>query len=209
MGKENKSRYALLGMLSLAPMSGYDLKKMISWSIGHFWNESYPQIYPALKQLTQEGLTTDAVEKQEGRPDRHVYSLTDKGWDELRQWLTEPFEYQVERNELLLKLMFGGFVPVPRNVEHIERHRAVQVQRLQIYAQTEARLRATQANHALLPYWLITLSYGKHIAQAMLDWCDETLLALEAVKSQTNDNSTPPAEEQQKRKGFHHVKSYE
>jgi PadR family transcriptional regulator AphA len=182
MSKENKSRYALLGMLSLAAMSGYDLKKTIGWSIGHFWNESYPQIYPVLKQLTQEGLTTDVLEKQEGRPDRHVYSLTEKGWDELRQWLTEPFESQVERNELLLKLMFGGYVPATMNTKHIERHRAIQVERLHIYEQTEAQLRATQANHPLLPYWLMTLSYGKHVAQALLNWCDETLAALEALQ---------------------------
>ena len=29
MAKENKSRYAVLGMLSLGPMSGYDIKKVI------------------------------------------------------------------------------------------------------------------------------------------------------------------------------------
>src|SRR2546423_1494831 len=107
MGKENKSRYALLGMLSLQPMSGYDLKKFIEESTANFWQENYAQIYPMLRQLTEEGLTTSHIEKQEKRPERRIYALTEQGWDELRRWLTEPVEPQVERNELLLKLFFA------------------------------------------------------------------------------------------------------
>lgn len=40
MAKEHKSRYAVLGMLSLGPMSGYDIKKVIEESINNFWQES-------------------------------------------------------------------------------------------------------------------------------------------------------------------------
>src|SRR6267378_1332508 len=40
---------ALLGLLSLGSMSGYDIRQLISQSIGHFWSESYGQIYPGLK----------------------------------------------------------------------------------------------------------------------------------------------------------------
>ncbi|HLZ57281.1 MAG TPA: PadR family transcriptional regulator [Ktedonosporobacter sp.] len=178
MSKESKSRYALLGMLSLAPMSGYDLKKLSEYSIGHFWNESYPQIYPMLKLLANEGLATSQVERQEGKPDRHVYTLTEKGWDELRQWLTEPFEPQIARNELLLKLFFGGLTQLPVSIEHVRRHRAMQERLLRQYEQTEAELRATRGDDPQYPYWLMTLSYGRSVAQALLDWCNETLATL-------------------------------
>ena len=40
---------ALLGLLSLRPMSGYDIRQVISESIGYFWSESYGQIYPGLE----------------------------------------------------------------------------------------------------------------------------------------------------------------
>jgi len=63
VSRENKSRYALLGMLSYMPMSGYDLRKFIESSTSNFWSESYAQIYPMLKQLTREGLTTSHTEK--------------------------------------------------------------------------------------------------------------------------------------------------
>ncbi len=181
MGKENKSRYALLGMLSLTPMSGYDLQRAISYSTGNFWKESYPQIYPLLKQLTGEGLTTSRVEKTEGRPERHIYTLTEKGWQELQRWLQEPFEYQVQRNELLLKLFFGNHVRTEISLEHVRRHRAVQVELLHKYEQTEAEVRTDMAGNPELPYWLLTVSYGKYLAEALIVWCDEAIAVLEPL----------------------------
>lgn len=185
MGKENKSRFAILGMLSLSPMSGYDLRKIIESSVGHFWNESYPQIYPMLKQLTEEGLTTCSIAKQQGKPDRNTYTLTDKGWKELEQWLREPFESQVQRNELLLKLFFGGYAPALVSIEHVQRQRAMQEQLLHTYNQTEEQIKAKWEHHPHLPYWLLTLSMGKHVAHALIAWCDETLTILENMQQDT------------------------
>src|SRR5215471_7114183 len=166
MSKENKSRYAVLGALSYAPMSGYDLKKFIEGSTSNFWTESYAQIYPMLKQLTKEGLTTSHAEKQEGRPERYVYALTDKGWDELRHWLAEPVEPQVLRHELLLKLFFGTRTSVATSLEHVQRFRDLMAHLLQTYEGMEASTKAQFAENSDLPYWLITLSYGKHVSKA-------------------------------------------
>src|SRR2546430_17623984 len=107
MAKENKSKYAVLGVLSRCPGSGYDIKKFMEQSNSNFWNESYGQIYPILKQLVGEGLATTHAEKQKGKPERYIYTLTVKGQQELARWLNESIEYAVERNELLLKLFFG------------------------------------------------------------------------------------------------------
>ncbi|MYF92724.1 MAG: PadR family transcriptional regulator, partial [Gemmatimonadetes bacterium] len=64
MPKTNKSKYAIMGMLSIRPMSGYDMKKLIAQSISYFWNESFGQIYPTLKKLVEEGLATRQTEKR-------------------------------------------------------------------------------------------------------------------------------------------------
>src|SRR5208282_3571760 len=53
MPKENRSKYAILGMLDFCPMSGYDLRKYAASSIGHFWKEDYGHIYPTLKLLLE------------------------------------------------------------------------------------------------------------------------------------------------------------
>jgi PadR family transcriptional regulator AphA len=57
----------------------------IRQSVGHFWNESYGQIYPNLKKLASEGLVSRKTERQKGKPDRHVYSITDKGRERLKE----------------------------------------------------------------------------------------------------------------------------
>lgn len=189
MSKENKSRYALLGMLSLQPMSGYDLKKFTEGGTANFWQENYAQIYPMLRQLTREGLTTSHIEKQEKRPERRIYALTEKGWDELRRWLTEPVGPHIERNELLLKLFFARHTTAGVSMEHIRRFRTRQVQLLQHYEEIEASTRQSFPEHEDLPYWFITLSYGKHVAQAFLAWCDETLATLEQLASMKQTES--------------------
>jgi DNA-binding PadR family transcriptional regulator len=53
--KKGKTRFAVLGILSYGPMSGYDIKKFYEKNVAGFWSESYGQIYPILKRLAEEG----------------------------------------------------------------------------------------------------------------------------------------------------------
>ncbi len=181
MAKENKSRYAILGMLSTEPMSGYDIKKAIENSVANFWNESYGQIYPILKQLADMGLTTSHTEKQGGKPERYVYTLTDKGRKELLHWLTEPVEHAVERNELLLKLFFGHEAPVTTSIEHVRQFRALMAEILEKYTGIIAYLTEHCMDAPDIPYSRITVSYGLHRTRALLQWCDETIELLQQM----------------------------
>jgi PadR family transcriptional regulator AphA len=181
MAKENRSKYAILGLLSWGPMSGYGIKKAVEQSISNFWNESYGQIYPILKRLAAEGLAATSVEKQAGKPERYVYTLTEKGRKALQAWLRRPVVQEVGRVEILLKLFFGRQVAVADNIRHLQRFQTRQRQLLKKYEAIEARLRADYADNPDLPYWLMTLSYGRHCSQALLHWADETLVALQVL----------------------------
>ncbi|AKA68713.1 PadR family transcriptional regulator [Clostridium scatologenes] len=64
MAKINKTKYALLGVLTLSSGSGYDIKKFCDSSIGHFWNENYGHIYPVLKKMEEEELITKKLNEQ-------------------------------------------------------------------------------------------------------------------------------------------------
>ncbi len=181
MAKENRSKYAVLGLLSWGPMSGYTIKKAIEQSIGNFWNESYGQIYPILKQLAAEGLATTSVEKHVGKPDRYVYALTDKGRKALQRWLRKPAEQEVGRIEILLKLFFGRHIALAENIRQLQRFQTCQRQLLQKFDAIEERLKAEHADNPDLLYWLLTISYGRHICQARLHWCDEALATLRGL----------------------------
>ena len=175
---KRSSRYAILGLLSLKPLSGYGLRQLAQQSIGHFWSESYGQIYPTLKQLVKEGLATARTEQTKGKPDRHVYSITANGLKELQSWLKVPTGRENPRSELLLKLFFSGRVPLPESIQHVNRYRAEHQRLLQIYDQTEKQLKKAHSRNPDLFFWLITISFGRHRSQAYVDWCDETLKVL-------------------------------
>lgn len=177
-----KSRYALLGALSIGPMSGYDMKQLFERSIGHFWHESYGQIYPMLKQLAAEGLVAQSTEQRSGRPDRHVYELTDAGWAALRAWVAAPVEeYGRPRSELLLKLFFSRHAPPALAREQLTRYRELQQAALGRLGALEAELRSADRPDPDLTYWLITLRHGIHVSRALIAWCDEALAMLEAA----------------------------
>jgi PadR family transcriptional regulator AphA len=178
MKRLNQSQVALLGLLTHRPMSGYDLKQLSSWSIGHFWRQGYGQIYPALKTMTAAGLIRRKTETTPGRPDRHIYSLTPAGRKELNHWMGRPAVKDVPRNELLLKLFLGGLVPLDISREHIAEHRKREKEALATYAAIKKRLEKEAAEDAQKPFWLMTLSYGECMAEAAVKWCDTTLSAL-------------------------------
>ena len=179
MAGRQSSEYAILGMLSLRPMSGYDIRKTVHESIRYFWSESYGQIYPALKRLESQKLVERARGAQKGRAGRQVYALTPAGLRELQEWLTRQPQMQPFRNELLLKLFFGRLAPRETCQEHLRHFRQGQEDLLRTYRQVEHWLHTEHERHPDLPFWLMTLSYGVHQARALRDWCDETLTALE------------------------------
>ena len=190
-GRVNTSRYAILGMLSLGPQSGYDIKKLVERSIAHFWNESFGQIYPILRRLETDGLAVRRSERQDGKPDRQVYSLTPKGLAELQQWLVLPARQEGFRSELLLKLFLGGRVPVEESIRQVQQFKARQAQLLRTYADVERRLRREHARHPDLPYWLMTLRYGHRRAAPLVRWSDETLRALERLRRRRSRAKAP------------------
>jgi DNA-binding PadR family transcriptional regulator len=183
--REAKSKYVILGMLSIRPMSGYDIKKGVQESVSNFWTESYGQIYPMLKSLVAQKLVTKTVERGSGKPDRHVYALTDNGRKELQRWLTEGVVPKVERNELLLKLFFGEEVETAANIRLVEQYRELQRRLVEKYKAIEKDLKALSAGNPNLPYWLMTVSYGQHVTGSLLDWCDETLARLHRLAKST------------------------
>jgi PadR family transcriptional regulator, regulatory protein AphA len=173
---------ALLGLLSLRPMSGYDIRQLIQRSIGHFWSESYGQIYPGLKRLAAAGLVAKKTERKKGSPDRHVYSLTGEGREQLRRWLKLPVAEEVPRNELLLKLFFGAQMSPSVRREHVQIYLEAHQRKLQVYGEIAKGLRKEKANDPHLPFCLMTLNLGRHHSAAMVKWCKETLAELDRME---------------------------
>ncbi|HEY4045477.1 MAG TPA: PadR family transcriptional regulator [Acidobacteriaceae bacterium] len=175
----NQTQFALLGLLETEPGTGYDLKRRIGESIAHFWQEGWGQIYPTLKQLEVENLVRRSVMKS-GKRELQVYRITRLGRAHLTAWLASPVSPEVPRNELLLKLFFGG--QLDRIQEHVAVYRKEQERLLSNYISLESQLRRKAAAHPQLPFWLITLNYGRHRVQALIRWCEETQKTLDTLE---------------------------
>ena len=73
-------RTLCLGILSFSHMTGYDIRKLAAeGNFSHFCEANYGSIYPALSQLTKDGLAVFTQEAIDGKPSRKVYSITEKG----------------------------------------------------------------------------------------------------------------------------------
>lgn len=102
--------WAVLGLLELRPMSGYDIKRAVDRTIRHFWAASYGQIYPELKRLEAAGWIAGKDADRGGRS-RRVYRITAAGRRQLEGWL-HGHETRVEmRDESLLRLFFADALP--------------------------------------------------------------------------------------------------
>ena len=103
----SNNSYAILGMVALRPMSGYDIKAFADETVRHFWAVSYGQIYPELKQLEELELVSSEEAAVGGRQ-RTVYQATTRGREALEAWLSEPVESPMEvRDEMLLRVFFS------------------------------------------------------------------------------------------------------
>jgi DNA-binding PadR family transcriptional regulator len=181
MKSENRTAYAILGLLSHEPLSGYDLRKRIEATLGLFWNAGFGQIYPALKSLSEGGLVVGTAEKSGGRPEKTVYRLTAKGRRELRQWLEEPAAREYVRYEVLLKLFFGRLVGRERSLATIREFRARyagQAEALEEYAEELRRVLPESEDHL---YYLLTVRFGLQVYRAYLTWADEAAALLKEV----------------------------
>lgn len=193
MKTRSRSKYAILGILAQRPCTGYSIRKQITEKIFHFWHESYGQIYPTLKKLNAEGLVTKTTEPQESRPDRHVYAITDAGYDALLAWLRQPVELQPDRIEILLKLIFGRYLSPGENIQHLETHRQRMTSTNQLYQQIAQNLRREIPEDPDLPYYLITLDYGIHTTDAIVRWCDKTIERLKDLDAEPGPEQVAPA----------------
>jgi DNA-binding PadR family transcriptional regulator len=98
----------ILGFLNEREMSGYDIKQAFSNSIGFFYDASFGAIYPALRKLEEDGYVTKQEVIQSGKPNKIMYSITDKGREMFHEEMMTPILQPVLRSDMLVKFFFAG-----------------------------------------------------------------------------------------------------
>jgi DNA-binding PadR family transcriptional regulator len=163
-------------------MSGYDIGLSIRASVGYFWNESYGQIYPNLKKLEAGGFASAKTERQKGKPDRRIYSITKTGRERLAKWLAVPPQPEVPRNELLLKLFFAAQVGPGIPIGYLERMAESERATLDQIKRAHEEI-GKNKQYPDAPYWKMAARFGELELEAHLRWAAETVAELKKMAS--------------------------
>lgn len=103
--------HAILGMLEAQPMNGYELARGFDASTGcAVWSAPSSQIYPMLRKMEDGGLIEVESQIRGTKLERRVYSVTEAGLAELREWVGTPPDTAVKRDPILLQALFFDLV---------------------------------------------------------------------------------------------------
>lgn len=171
-------RHSILGLLSIQPMSGYELKKVIDESVGHFWTADQSQVYRTLTGLVEDGLASRRTVVQEERPNLHLHNATDLGLVELDRWLASPLQTPPSREPFLARLFFADRMSADEIRELLDARRQEVSEQL---AALEAITVPANDGGIGQELRLATLANGVAHARAELDWLDTTERQLKRI----------------------------
>lgn len=100
-------KYTILGFLSWCPFTGYELKKVFASALSLYWSDNNNLIYRTLVQMHKEGLVENEVQQQDKNPARKIYTITEEGRRQLKQWVQSFPELPQIRNSFLIQLAWA------------------------------------------------------------------------------------------------------
>lgn len=176
----NKTKFLILGLLSEESLSGYEVKKIVDTRFSFFWSESFGQIYPQLKKLSEDKLIEEMT-SNEGMSNKisKKYSITNKGRIELKEWLAEPVEKETVRYEILLRMYFSNIISPDIMLGHIKEFQISHRNQLKLFEKFQLQLEEFKEVHDNHEDILMVLSFGQKVWKAYDDWCEEVSKILE------------------------------
>lgn len=87
------TEYAVLGLLAEGPSHGFALARQLEFDqdLGRIYTVRRPLVYRALDRLVDRGLAEPAqVERGDSGPNRVVHHVTERGRQEVSNWLSRP-----------------------------------------------------------------------------------------------------------------------
>ncbi|MFE4664486.1 PadR family transcriptional regulator [Streptomyces sp. NPDC056716] len=178
-------KYAVLAALLEGEASGYQLSKIFDVSSATFWPATPQQLYRELERLAGDGLIRARVVRQERRPDKRMFTLTEAGREELRAFAVAPTRRPTAlRDELMIKIQAMDAADPAATRELIEERRTWARGRLDRFERVRERLLGGRDEDDYLrtadrigPY--LTLMGGIAFEREKLSWCDRALAVLD------------------------------
>jgi len=163
---------AILGALKEKPMHGYELKKRLSYLLGHLWKISFGSLYPALKRLEAQNAVERAYTVKEKTRNRYVYRITPQGEEIFRQLLVDTRKNSeiTDSDKFSLRLAFFRYMEPESRLWLLERRRSYLVDRLKEMGTTgKARFKESDS------YRLGLYRHRQELLRSDIAWLDDLI----------------------------------
>jgi PadR family transcriptional regulator AphA len=177
-------KYAILGLLSWQPLSGYDIKKLIADSITFYWSGNNNQIYTILVELHKADLVSIEIMGDENTRTKKVYTITEKGSTELREWILSTPQPPELRNTFLIQLGWADQLS-DEDLDSLLDKYDEEIQSLLLIQQEKMRrgLQTPKRTPREIYLWeMISTSIIDHYSHE-LNWVKKTRKGLAGIKS--------------------------
>lgn len=98
----------ILGILSQHSCTGYDIKEILKNDLSGCYNGTFGMIYPTLNKLEKEGKVKKEKIVQKKKPDKNIYSITDKGIKEFDNYVNSSLERDKLKSDFLVRMYLGS-----------------------------------------------------------------------------------------------------
>jgi len=168
-------KHLFLAILSKQAMHGYELKSAFESLLSDQWQLNYGQVYTTLARLERDGLVTAEEIRQEEKPDKRIYRLTEEGHNQLNQWLEQNAEWNVFGDELSFQLAALEYIDRTRAEALLKEYR---VYLLALMNELVAKKKAIGDTDSLT-FWIYERNILK--AEAEMKWIEFYLLSRKRV----------------------------
>ncbi|MBW7475140.1 PadR family transcriptional regulator [Paenibacillus oenotherae] len=114
------SQDVILGILMKKKLAGYDIKLMFESVFSYFYNASFGTIYPTLGKMEKEGLITKENVIQDGKPNKHIYSITEEGRKRFYDYLYSDIQASDTKSDFMVRLYFGDLADRGRIIQWLK-----------------------------------------------------------------------------------------
>jgi DNA-binding PadR family transcriptional regulator len=177
--------HAILVSLCEQSGSGYELARRFDRSIGYFWSATHQQIYRTLRVIEDDGWVHAATVVQHGRPDKKVYTVSQKGRAELARWIAEPLTGRgsalsdTRTRDIAVKLRGAAYGDLVALRTQIAALRAERAKLLDAYCGFEKRQFPDPSVLSGTPlHQYLVLRGGIRAEESAIDWLDEVTARL-------------------------------
>lgn len=162
----------ILAHLSKQPAHGYEIKRNVEQTLGDTYAINNNQLYPTLRRFEEMGAITREVERQVGKPDRHIYRMTDRG-EEVLQGLLVDFPPEQARDEAEFQVRVAFF----HLIELEARLAILRARQLELQRRLEHMHRSLEAVRARpeLMYSAHVVTFNQQQIQRELAWIAELM----------------------------------